>query len=194
MLTRERTRLGALILSDKFAPPQPEEIQSALAKAIPPASTSSTGRTPCENLLARIATLRTVDPTIPDLSRETLSLDHGHWLAPYLAGMTNLRETKSLDLHTLLRAQLTHEQAMTLDNELPVELRLPRGTIRIDYTDPIPVASARAQIFYGTDATPQLAKRQTALATRPALPRRTAHRHHRRPRHLLARWLGRCQA
>ena len=52
---------------------------------------------------------------------------------------------------------MTREQALRLDKELPVELRLPKGTVRIDYTGPVPVASARAQVFYGVDATPALA-------------------------------------
>jgi ATP-dependent helicase HrpB len=163
VLTRERTRLGALILSDKFAPPQPEEIQVALAKAIALRLDQLDWTDATENLLARIATLRTVDPSLPNLSRTTLAATTDTWLAPYLAGMTNLRDAKSLDLHALLRAQLTHEQSTRLDKDLPVELRLPRGTIRIDYTNPIPVASARAQTFYGTDDTPQLANGKLPL-------------------------------
>jgi ATP-dependent helicase HrpB len=56
-----------------------------------------------------------------------------------------------------LRAQLSHEQATRLDRELPGELRLPRASLRIDYTGPVPVAAGRAHLFYGVDATPRLA-------------------------------------
>jgi ATP-dependent helicase HrpB len=57
----------------------------------------------------------------------------------------------------VLRAMLSYDQALRLDKELPVELRLPRGAVRVDYTGPVPVAAARAQVFYGLDATPVLA-------------------------------------
>ena len=44
-----------------------------------------------------------------------------------------------------------------LDAELPTQLALPGGRAAIDYTQPVPVASARAQAFYGLAATPGLA-------------------------------------
>jgi ATP-dependent helicase HrpB len=163
VLLRERIRLGALILSDKFLHPNPEEVQRALAAALATRLDSLDWTEAAENLLARIATLRTLDPTTPELTRKTLAEITETWLAPYLAGMTNLREAKSLDLVSLLRAQLTQRQLKTLDQDLPPELRLPRGNIRIDYTTPIPVASARAQVFYGVDATPKLANGKLPL-------------------------------
>jgi ATP-dependent helicase HrpB len=71
--------------------------------------------------------------------------------------MTNIREARTVDVYALLRAQLSHEQATRLDKDLPAELRLKHGAMRIDYSGPLPVASARAHVFYGTDATPKLA-------------------------------------
>ena len=110
-----------------------------------------------QNLQARVAVMRRIDEAYPDLSKEALAAGTQDWLAPYLAGMTNLREARTVDLYPILRALMTHEQAQRLDKELPVELRLPKGTVRIDYTGPVPVASARAQAFYGVDTTPALA-------------------------------------
>ena len=52
---------------------------------------------------------------------------------------------------------LTWEQADRLDRELPSQLELPNGRAEVDYTQPIPVAAARAQAFYGLNTTPQLA-------------------------------------
>ena len=57
----------------------------------------------------------------------------------------------------LLRAQLAWDQAARLDRELPTHLALPGGQAAIDYTGLVPVASARAQVFYGQHTTPQLA-------------------------------------
>jgi len=101
--------------------------------------------------------MRGIDQEYPDLSRPALAANVQDWLAPYLAGMTSLRGAKSVDVLAVLRDWVGHERAMRLDRELPAELKLKRGTVRIDYSSPVPVASARAHVFYGTDATPKLA-------------------------------------
>ena len=154
---RERMRLGNLVLRDRAAAPNPEEIQAALAQALSTRLEQLDWTEAAENFSARVAVMRGVDETYPDLSRAALAASVQVWLAPYLAGMTNLREAKSLDMYQLLRAQLTHEQAARLDRDLPAELNLRGGRVRIDYSGPVPVASARAHVFYGTDATPVLA-------------------------------------
>ncbi|MDD2706090.1 MAG: ATP-dependent helicase HrpB [Acidocella sp.] len=157
VLVRERIRLGTLILTDRNALASPEEIQAALAQALSTRLDQLDWTESAENFCARVAVMRSVDPDYPDLSRPALAASVQDWLAPYLAGMTNIREAKTVDIYALLRAQLTHEQASRLDKELPAELRLKHGTIRIDYSGPLPVASARAHVFYGTDSTPKLA-------------------------------------
>src|SRR4029079_16385719 len=43
------------------------------------------------------------------------------------------------------------------DRELPTHLPLPRGRAAVDYTQPVPLAEARAQHFYGLRETPKLA-------------------------------------
>ena len=154
---RERMRLGNLVLRDRAAAPNPEEIQAALAQALSTRLEQLDWTEAAESFSARVAVMRGVDETYPDLSRAALAASVQVWLAPYLAGMTNLREAKSLDMYQLLRAQLTHEQAARLDRDLPAELNLRGGRVRIDYSGPVPVASARAHVFYGTDATPVLA-------------------------------------
>jgi ATP-dependent helicase HrpB len=163
VLTRERVRLGALILSDKFAPPEPGEVQATLAKAAASRLDQLNWTEATLNLQARVALMRRLDETYPDLSRETLAATTETWLAPYLAGMTNLRDVKNADLHNILRATLTYEQATRLDKDLPTELRLPGGTIPIDYTTPTPTASGRAKLFYGLNETPKLASGKIPL-------------------------------
>jgi ATP-dependent helicase HrpB len=157
VLTRERRRLGALILSDKTSPAAPDEAQAALAKALSARLDRLNWTDAAINLQARAALIRTINPDFPDISRETLAKTTETWLAPYLAGFTNLREAKSLDLPEILRALLGHANAAALDKALPTALHLPGGTIPIDYTGPIPIASARARTFYGQDSTPTLA-------------------------------------
>jgi ATP-dependent helicase HrpB len=54
-------------------------------------------------------------------------------------------------------------QARRLDRDLPTHLQLPGGRATIDYTQPVPVAEARAQAFYGLSETPRLAGGRVAL-------------------------------
>ena len=53
--------------------------------------------------------------------------------------------------------------ARRLDAALPPHLALPGARAAIDYTQPVPVASARAQAFYGLAATPRLAEGRVPL-------------------------------
>jgi ATP-dependent helicase HrpB len=157
VLLRERVRLGSLVLADRHAPASPEETQAALAQALATRLDQLDWTETAENFCARVAVMRGLDPEFPDLSRAALAATVQDWLAPYLAGMTNLREAKTVDVYALLRGILRPERTAKLDRELPVELRLKNGTIRIDYAGPIPVASGKAKLFFGTDATPKLA-------------------------------------
>ena len=157
VLLRERVRLGNLVLADRNAPANPAETQAALAAALATRLDQLDWTEAAENFAARVAVMRGIDPGYPDLSRPALAATVQDWLAPFLAGMTNLREAKTVDVYTLLRGILSHDQATRLDRDLPPELRLKGGTVRIDYSGPVPIASARAKTFYGTDATPKLA-------------------------------------
>ena len=163
VLTRERLRLGTLILSDRTAPAAPEEAQAGLAKAIATRLDQLDWTEAAINLQARVALMRGIDPDYPDLSSDALAAMTETWLAPYLAGMANLREVKSLDVAAILRDRMSHAQRQNLDKSLPVQLELPGGAVRIDYTGPVPVAAARARNFYGLDETPQLAGGEIAL-------------------------------
>lgn len=157
VLLRERIRLGALILADRQAPAAPEEVQAALANALATRLDQLDWTEAAENLCARVAVMRGIDPDYPDFSRPALAASVQDWLAPYLAGCKNLRDAKAVDVYAVLRTALGHERATLLDKDLPPEVRLKHGTIRIDYSGPLPVASARAYVFYGTNSTPKLA-------------------------------------
>jgi len=157
VLTRERRRLGALVLSDRTSPAAPEEAQAALAKAFSTRLEQLDWSEAAINLQARVALMRGLDPAYPDLSKSALAARTEIWLAPYLAGFSNLREAKTLDVYAILRSLLTHEQAVQLDKSLPLAVNFPAGRIGIDYSGPVPAASGRASMFYGQDATPQLA-------------------------------------
>jgi ATP-dependent helicase HrpB len=163
VLTRQRFRLGALILSDRTLPAAPEEVQSALAIALASRLDQLNWSDAALNLQARVALMRGIDPDYPDLSRGVLAATTQTWLAPYLAGFTNLKEAAALDVAAILRGQLSHAQSQRLDRDLPAQLALPGGAVAIDYTGPVPVAAARARNFYGLDETPVLAGGKIAL-------------------------------
>ncbi len=174
VLLRERVRLGALVLSDRYLPARPEELQAALAQAVASRMEALDWSEAVLALQARAAVMRGIDVQFPDLAKAALAQGVEEWLAPYLAGMTNLREVKRVDFYAVLRAMLSREQAMRLDKELPVELRLKGGVAPVDYSGPVPVAAAKARVFYGTDSTPLLAggrvKLQLALLSPAGRP------------------------
>ncbi len=155
VLTRERRRLGALVLSDKTSPAAPAEVQSGLAQALSTRLDRLNWTETARALQARVALLARLEPGWPDISDTALATEVDTWLAPYLAGLANLREAAALDVTQMLRDYLGSERAATLDATLPAHL--PDSRIRIDYSQPIPQAAARAQDFYGMDATPTLA-------------------------------------
>ncbi len=156
VLSRRRRRLGALVLDDRTIPADPAETAAALAAAFATRLGTLDWTEAARQLQARAAWLRTVDDAVPDLSDAALAAAVQDWLAPHLAGMARLADAAQLDLVALLRSRLGSEAASRLDRELPPYLALPQGRAVIDYTQPVPLASARAQAFYGQRTTPLL--------------------------------------
>ena len=158
VLARRRRRLGALILSDRTESTAPENIAAALAAIIAEQSLRPLDWTDqSRQFQARVVLLRRLDPETPDCSDDALTAQVEVWLAPYLAGCTRLAEVKKIDLIALLRARLGHTTAARLDKDFPAAITLPGGPAKIDYTQPEPIAAARAQAFYGLRETPKLA-------------------------------------
>jgi len=154
VLARRRRRLGALVLDDRTVAADPAETASALAAAL--AIDALPWTDSARQLQARAALLRTIDPDFPDLSDAALAGDRD-WLAPHLHGASRLAEAARLDLASILRGLLDWAQASRLDRDLPTHLALPGGRAAVDYTQPVAVAAARAQAFYGLAETPTLA-------------------------------------
>jgi ATP-dependent helicase HrpB len=74
-----------------------------------------------------------------------------------LTGVTRLADAAKLDLLAILRDRLGRNLASRLDRELPATLALPGGHATIDYTQPEPMVSARAQAFFGLRESPVFA-------------------------------------
>jgi ATP-dependent helicase HrpB len=156
VLARRRRRLGALVLEDRTEAADPAETAAALAAAVPIAALPWSDA--ARQLQARVALMRLVEPDggWPDLSDAALAAERG-WLADHLHGLTRLADVQKLDLLTVLRGRLGWESASRLDRDLPTHLALPGGRAAVDYRQPVPLAEARAQHFYGLSDTPRLA-------------------------------------
>ncbi len=160
VLARRRRRLGALVLTDRTEPADPAEVSAALARAVAADALRPLPWTDAvRQLQARVALMRRLEPDAgwPDLSDVALAINVQEWLAPRLGGMSRLADLARLDLHAILRGLLPWDLGRRLDAALPVQLALHGTRATIDYTQPVPVASARAQAFYGVTATPALA-------------------------------------
>jgi ATP-dependent helicase HrpB len=160
ILSRRRRRLGALILSDRIEPGDPAQIANTLAGIVAAQDLRPLPWTDAaRQLQARVALMRGIEPEAgwPDISNATLKATVQHWLRPHLPGITRLSDMEKLELHAILRGLMSWDRAARLDSELPAHLPLSTGRAAIDYTETPPLASAKAQAFYGMATTPRLA-------------------------------------
>jgi ATP-dependent helicase HrpB len=167
VLARRRRRLGALVLEDRTEVADPAETAAALAAAATLAQLPWTDG--ARQFQARVALMRGLEPEggWPDLSDAALAAERG-WLVAPLVGFSRLADLARLDVAEALRGVLAGREdgwarLQRLDRELPTHLPLPRGRAAVDYTQPVPLAEARAQHFYGLRETPKLAGGRVGL-------------------------------
>ena len=157
VLSRRRRRLGALILEDRTVPADPAETALVLARVVAADLAKLDWTDAARQLQARAARWREIDAETPALDDAALAASVEDWLAPHLHGVSRLSGAAALDLYRLLTDRLGWERARLIERELPTHVALSGGRATIDYLQPVPVASARAQAFYGLAATPVLA-------------------------------------
>ena len=167
VLARRRRRLGALILEDRTEPADPAETAAALALAANLAQLPWSDA--ARQFQARVALIGRLEPEQgwPDLSDAALAAERG-WLMAHLNGMSRLGDLARLDMAAVLRAAVGAmadgwERTARLDRELPTHLALPKGRAVVDYCQPVALAEARAQLFYGLAETPKLADGRVEL-------------------------------
>jgi ATP-dependent helicase HrpB len=158
VLARRRKRLGALVLEESSAPPDAAAAAAALLDAV----RSDLSRLPwtqgSRNLQARLRLMHALEAdTWPASDDDNLIASLEDWLGPHLHGLTRLGDLLALDLNVILLDRLDWTLRSRLDRELPTHLPLPGGQAAVDYTEPVPIAAARAQHFYGLAETPKLA-------------------------------------
>ena len=158
ILARRRKRFGALILEESAAPPDAADAACALLAAVRSDPSHLPWTDTARNLQARLKLMHGLESqTWPACDDEALIASLEDWLAPHLHGLTRLGDVAALDLADILLNRLEWALKNRLDKELPTHLPLPGGQARVDYTEPVPIASARAQHFYGLAETPKLA-------------------------------------
>ena len=157
VFSRRRRRYGALVLEDRMVAADPQAVAATLAAVFAKRLGALPWTPAARQLQARAALLRGLDAEIADISDAALATDAQIWLAPRLSGCGRLADAAALDLVQALRDILGWDQARRLDRELPPSVDLPGGTAAVDYLEPVPQISARAQAFYGTNETPRLA-------------------------------------
>jgi ATP-dependent helicase HrpB len=160
VLARRRRRLGALVLSDRTVPVDPAEISILLADTVAAQNLKPLKpNAAAQQFRARVALMRGIEPDAgwPDLSGAALIGSVREWLLPHLQGMTRLAELERLDTPAILTGLMPRHLVARLDRALPRHLALPHGNAPVDYSEPVPIAAARAQAFYGMVTTPLLA-------------------------------------
>ena len=158
VLARRRKRLGALVLEESFAAPDAADAAGVLLEAVRSDPSHLPWTDAARNLQARLQLMHGLEAdTWPASDDASLIANLEDWLAPHLQGLTRLGNIASLDLAVILLDRLDWALKSRLDRELPMHLSIPGGQAAVDYTQPVPIAAARAQHFYGLAETPKLA-------------------------------------
>ena len=161
VMARRRRRLRALVLDDRTERVEPADAGGLLAAAAAQDISLLPWTDAARQFQARIACIAALEPGWPDFSDQALAADAAEWLTPALAQAGKL---PSLDVLSLLRGRLGYQAARQLDQLLPAAISLPHGgSAPIDYLQPVPVAAARAQAFFGLAETPRLARGRVPL-------------------------------
>src|SRR5579883_66872 len=154
VVARRRRRLGALVLEDKpINRPDPEKVKAAMLAGL-----RQRGLPWTDELQAwrqRIAFLRHVDQSWPDLSDEALlqSLD---WLEPFVDGAA-----RRIDFASAVKALVPWDRQRQVDSLAPTHIEVPSGShVPVDYANPAePTLSVRLQEMFGLTDTPRIANR-----------------------------------
>jgi ATP-dependent helicase HrpB len=160
---RRDLKLGALTLrSEPLATPNSQQVLMALAKGIRKQGLHCLPWTrPLKRWQERVCFLRRIsgnEQQWPDVSNEGLESHLMHWLAPYLTGMTRLRDLARVELKAALYSMLPHRRHQLLDELAPTHLTVPSGSrIPIDYSGDVPVLAVRLQEMFGLAQTPSVA-------------------------------------
>lgn len=108
------------------------------------------------DLQARMASAHDLNPDYwPDVSDDSLEANLS-WLAPYLAGISTLKQLKKIDPYPILLSLLSWPDQQELDRLLPTHFQVPSGSQKRLLYQPgkSPILSVRLQEMFGATTTP----------------------------------------
>ena len=152
VLARQRRRLGALALEDRpIDRPDPDKVKAAMLDGL-----RRRGLPWTDELRAwrqRVAFLRRLDESWPDLSDEALGASLDLWLGPYVDG-----RARRVDFASALKALVPWDRQRDLDRLAPTHIEVPSGSrVPVDYGNPAePGLSVRLQEMFGLTDTPRI--------------------------------------
>jgi ATP-dependent helicase HrpB len=160
VLARRQRRLGGLVLEDKpLAKPDAEKLKAAMLAGV---RQLGLGALPWNDDLAkwreRVAFLRRLDESWPDLSNTALLGSLESWLAPFLDKISRRDHLARIDLGAALKALVPWDQQRALDRLAPTHIEVPSGSrVPVDYANPAePTLSVRLQEMFGLVETPRV--------------------------------------
>ncbi|QXE87754.1 ATP-dependent helicase HrpB [Geomonas nitrogeniifigens] len=164
VVARDEERLGAVVLSERVAVPEKEEVAAALLQGI--LSGAGIGGLNWSDQAAqyrnRVRFLARALPEedLPDLSDQVLAESAGQWLLPYLQGVRNLAQLAKVDLLQPLKALLDYRQQQLVEREAPTHLQVPSGSrVSLEYpAEGEPFLAVKLQEMFGLAETPRLAR------------------------------------
>ncbi len=176
VLARRRRRLGSLILEDKpLAKPDPEKLKAAMLDGV---RQLGLGALPWSDDLGkwreRIAFLRRLDESWPDLSDEALLGSLDQWLAPFLEGVSRRDHLGRIELASAFKALVPWDRQRQVDALAPTHIEAPSGShVPVDYSNPAePTLSVRLQEMFGLTDTPRVGGGKVAVTIHLLSPAR----------------------
>jgi len=170
VIAEKQTRFGALVISKQpMDDLEPELIIDGLLEGIRKNGLSVLPWSKAlQHWLARITLLKNLtrfEDEFPDVSEATLLATLEDWLAPYLSGMTKLKQITNDVLSQAVKGLLDWSQQQKLDALMPPTIQVPSGsTIKIDYcSGDRPVLAVKLQEMFGVHTSPTLAAGEIKL-------------------------------
>jgi ATP-dependent helicase HrpB len=149
-----------LVLEDKpLAKPDAEKLKAAMLDGVRQLGLSAL---PWSDDLARwrerVAFLRRLDESWPDLSDTALLPSLESWLAPFLDKVSRRDHLARIDLGAALKTLVPWDKQRTLDRLAPTHVDVPSGSrVPVDYSNPAePTLSVRLQEMFGLLDTPRV--------------------------------------